>query len=239
MGITLRASHIPIESYFTSLDFYLVTLYSLNNVFEAIFGVYLIRLFFGKSLFLSTIRSSTSFIIVVAFFSTFITAFIGTLLSFYMEGRTHFYDMLLTWWLGDAAGLMLMVPLLLSWQSPKRNHSLLKQSILLIVFSILLAFVGFYVFHVGYHLAYLFIPFFIYFTFRFGRFLSFVMAFIISLVSMAIVIYLNTYWLWNTPEEGIFYVRLFILILLLTILMVAAVLDEQYLAKERDSGAYI
>ncbi len=233
LAINFSSLSLPLESYFNSINFYLVILYSLNNVFEAVFGVYLIRLFYRNRPFLSSIRSSTSFIIVVAFFSTFLSALIGSLLLFYIEGYSYFYSLILTWWLGDAAGLMLVVPLLLSWQSPKRSHSLLKQSLLLILFSILLAFVGFYVFQVGYHLAYLFIPFFIYFTFRFGRFLSLVMAFIISIISMGIVIYLNIYWLWNTPEEGIFYVRLFILILLLTILMVAAVLDEQHLAKER------
>lgn len=216
-----------------SSQIYLSVINSFNNVMEAVFGVYLIRRFVNKRPLFSTIKTTTSFIILVAFLTSLITATIGTVAFTTLGDLDYFYRMLLTWWLGDAAGLLLVVPLILSWKKPEFSSSIIKQTLLLTVFLILLILVGAFIFQVGYHLAYLFLPFFIYFTFRFGRFFSLIMAFILGLVSVWVVIYLNIYWLWETPSEGLFYVRLFILILLLTILLVSAIIDEQNLAEER------
>lgn len=216
-----------------SSQIYLSVINSFNNVMEAVFGVYLIHRFVNKRPLFSTIKTTASFIILVAFLTSLITATIGTVAFTTLGDLDYFYGMLLTWWLGDAAGLLLVVPLILSWKKPEFSSSIIKQTLLLTVFLILLILVGAFVFQVGYHLAYLFLPFFIYFTFRFGRFFSLIMAFILGLVSVWVVIYLNIYWLWETPSEGLFYVRLFILILLLTILLVSAIIDEQNLAEER------
>lgn len=204
----------------------------LNNTISAVLGVYLIRRLFGESPLFSTIRLTTVFIITALFVSLF-SAFWGSF-TFALYGKNpNFYSTLLTWWLSDAAGLIMLVPLVLSWKRPEYSFTKLKNLALLASFVLLLAFVGIFIFHIGYHIAYLFLPFFIYFTYRHGRFLSLFMAFVLSLVSVTVVIYLHNYWLWNTSDEGLFYVRLFLLILLFTILLVAAVIDEQNALDER------
>ncbi len=214
---------------------YLSFINSFDNLFEAVLGVYLMRRLFDKKPLFSSIQTTASFIILIAFSVSLLTAILGSITSITLGSHDFFYSRLLTWWLGDAAGLLLVVPLILSWKKPEFSSPIIKQVILLIVFSILLILVGAFVFQVGYHLAYLFLPFFIYFTFKFGRFFSLVMAFILGLVSVWVVTYLNIYWLWETPSEGLFYVRLFMIILLLTILLVAAIIDEQNLAEDRMS----
>jgi PAS domain S-box-containing protein len=61
--------------------------------------------------------------------------------------------------------------------------------------------------------------------------MSFSMAAILSLVSIWMVTGMDMYWVWDNAGEALFYVRLFLLILYLTILLVAAVLSEQYIAE--------
>lgn len=217
----------------SSTPLILASLNSINNTFEAVLGVYLVRRFIGNNPLFSSIRSTVSFIIMTALLVSLLSAFIGTLNFFFFSNHGYFYSMLLSWWFGDAAGLILVVPLVLSWKKLSYLPSKIKQISLLIIFVAMLILVGLFIFQIGYHISYLFLPFFIYFTFRFGRFLSLAMAMILGLVSNYVVSYLNIYWLWDTPAEGMFYVRLFILILLFTILLVAAVLDEQFLAEER------
>lgn len=216
-----------------SARIYIAFLNSLNNAMEAAFGVYIMRRIFDKTILFSTIRTTSSFIILVAFFTSLIMATFGTLTSVTLGNQDNFYGILLTWWLGDAAGLLLVVPLILSWKKPELSSNRIKQMLFIIVFGVLLILLGIYIFQVGYHLAYLFLPFFIYFAFRFGRFFTLLMAFILGLASIWVVVHLNIYWLWETPTEALFYVRLFMVVLLLTILLVSAIIDEQNLAEER------
>lgn len=211
---------------------YIGSINALNNVMEAVVGVYIMRRLFGEKPLFSTIQSTVSFIFLVAFLTSLISAIIGTIFSAVLLNEQYFYGKIITWWLGDAAGFLLVVPLFLSWKKPDFSSSIVKQTILIITFSVLLIIVGVFVFQVGYHLAYLFLPFFIYFTYRLGRFFSLIMAFFLEMASVWVVIYLDIYWLWETPAEGLFYVRLFMLILLLTILLVASIIEEQNLAED-------
>ncbi|MBN2237315.1 MAG: PhnD/SsuA/transferrin family substrate-binding protein [Bacteroidales bacterium] len=204
------------------------------NVFEGIFGVFLVRRIIGNKPLFSEIQSTVKFIIIVGIaLSLFVSFFGSTLFAYFSSDWEGYYLMLITWWLGDAIGLMLLVPLVLTAEWPKSKSSRRKQVYLFLVFLVLLVLTGLFIFNIGYHIAYLFLPFFIYFTFRFGRFPSLIMVFFLSLVSIWVVTYLEMYWLWNTPNEGLFYVRLFIIILLLTVLLMSAVLSEQYLAEGR------
>lgn len=216
------------------LQFYKSILDAANNTFEALIGVFLVRKITNNKSLFSTIRSTVSFIIIISFLVSLISAIIGaSIFSFFHNEWNGFYDMLLTWWLSDAVGLLLVVPLVLSWRNIFEYAFNFRTTLLFIIFIGLLSFIAFFIFQVGYHIAYLFIPFFIYFSFRFGRFLSLAMTLALSLISIWFVVHLHMYWLWNTPEEGLFYVRLFIIILLLTILLVSGVLSEQEEAEGR------
>lgn len=222
-----------VYNHLDSSQIYIAFLNSLNNAMEAALGVYIMRRLFDKTILFSTIRTTSSFIILVAFLTSLISATFGTLTSATLGNQDYFYGMLLTWWLGDAAGLLLVVPLFLSWKKPDLSSNMIKQIVFITVFGAILILLGLYIFQVGYHLAYIFLPFFIYFAFRFGRFFSLLMAFILGLASIWVVVHLNIYWFWETPNEALFYVRLFMLILLLTILLVSAIIDEQNLAEDR------
>lgn len=216
-----------------SEQIYLSIINASINVMEAVSGVYIMRLLFAEKTLFSTIRTTVSFIILTASLISLLAATAGTITLSSLSDYDFSYAKILIWWLGDTLGLLLVVPLFLSLRKPEFLASKIKQTTLLIIFIILFIFEVFFVFQIGYHLAYLFLPFFIYFTFRFDRFFSLVMAFILALVSIWVVVYLNIYWIWETPAEVLFYIRLFIFILLFTILLVAAMIDEQNLAEER------
>lgn len=231
--------------YISSIDVYTLNLHSYmqidhivlnaaNNVFESVLAVYIVRRYSKTQALFNTIQSSIQFIILPGLLVSLIAASIGSLSYVLVTAEwSAFYDMLLTWWLSDMAGLLFVVPLVLSWKKLDFGVSRRRTNILLLIFTIILAIIAVFVLSVGYHVAYIFLPFFIYFTFRFGKYLSFIMAFILSLISAGAIIYLNITWLWTSPEEGLFYVRLFLIILIFSILMVSAILAEQKRAEER------
>ena len=212
----------------------LAAISALNNALEAVLAVFISRRLIGSKALFSSIKSTVLFIIPVSLTVSLFSATLGVFaISAFGNNWSHFYDLLLTWWLGDLAGLLLVVPLVLSWKRIEFPVSKIRQAVLLLFFAFILILVGGFIFLIGYHIAYLFLPFFIYITFRLGRFVSLLMAVILSIVSIWVVTEMNLFWLWDNPSEALFYVRLFLLILFLTILLVAAVLSEQYSAEGR------
>ncbi len=229
-------SHIELDSVqINSLSqIYIAVINASINTLEAVFGVYLIRKLIGLKSIFSTIQSAVSFIVLIAFFVSFLAAFVGTFSSvFISKENSYFIEALLNYWLSHALGIILIVPLILSWRMPDISNFKINQLPELFTLLTLFAIVAALIFKAGFNLAYLFLPLFIFFTYQFGRFISLIIAFILSLLSIWVLVYSNADWIWNTPEEGIFYLRLFLLILLLSIILVAAVLQDHAHIKER------
>ncbi len=210
----------------------LAAINALNNALESVLAVFISRKLIGSKALFSSIKSTVLFIIPVSLTVSLFSATVGVFaISCVNNDWRLFYDLLLTWWLGDLAGMLLIVPLVLSWRKSEFSIPQTKRLALLLLSAFFLMAVGSFIFLTGYHIAYLFLPFFIYITFRLGRFMSFSMAAILSLVSIWMVTGMDMYWVWDNAGEALFYVRLFLLILYLTILLVAAVLSEQYIAE--------
>ena len=88
-----------------------------GNTLEAFVGAYLINQFAkGRQVF-DDVVSIIKFIIIVALFSTTVSASIGvaTLLLAQLASVTNLGGIWLTWWLGDLGGSLIIAPFLLVW----------------------------------------------------------------------------------------------------------------------------
>jgi signal transduction histidine kinase len=135
---------------------------------EAAAGAYAIKRFTPQGKYLETVRGVWAFVLLGALASCLINATIGSttiVLGEYAPAAIH-PSLWLTWWLGDAAGVVIVAPVLLVWRRLPRH--LLTRSRLLESAGLLAALlvVGMIAFTVGLPLEYLMIPILVLIVFR-------------------------------------------------------------------------
>lgn len=149
-----------------------------GNTLEAIAGAYLIDRFAGGRGALDHARDVVKFAVFGAMLSTAISATCGvTALALSgLAGWSEYGSIWLTWWLGDAAGALIVAPLVLLWsarpRAPRRLRELLEAAVLLVslAFAGLLVFGGYFPSRVKtYPLEFLCIPFLLWAAIRFAR----------------------------------------------------------------------
>src|SRR5436190_10828226 len=94
---------------------------ALGNMLEAFIGAWLVRRFAGGTEVCQRSGNVFKFVTLACFFSTSISATVGVA-SLCLTGHAVWPDfgrIWLTWWMGDAAGALIVAPLLIVW----RNHS--------------------------------------------------------------------------------------------------------------------
>ncbi len=165
---------------------------AIGNTLEVFVGAFLIRHFIADRNPFNRSMDTLTFVIFGAFIGTTISATIGASTLSIISGSWSNYGLIwLTWWLGDAAGVLLITPLIitgskrikLEWQSLR-----ITEAVLLLAFSFVLGRIIFLdnqiaEYHIKY-LEYLLIPLIIWAAFRFGQFGSGIM--IVLLSGMAI-----------------------------------------------------
>gem|GEM_PF-1660424 len=140
----------------------------IGAMLEAYAGAYALKRFAPKDRYLETPRSVWVFIMLGALGSCLINASIGSsaiVLGGYAPAEIH-PSLWLTWWLGDAAGVVIVAPVLLIWRTLPRElmtRNRLLESVGLI--GLLIA-VGFVAFTRGLPLEYLMIPVLVLIVFR-------------------------------------------------------------------------
>ncbi|BES73114.1 hypothetical protein RE428_41320 [Marinobacter nanhaiticus D15-8W] len=97
--------------------------FAFTNLFEAVLAAFLIRRFAGEGFSFQTVRQLSVFLVSAPLVASAFAAIIGA--GIYVAlGRTDnsFFALWRLWWFGDALGLLLLTPLLLSvWHSLKGN----------------------------------------------------------------------------------------------------------------------
>jgi PAS domain S-box-containing protein len=142
-----------------------------GNMLEALVGGYLVRRFTRSKLPFDRTLDTVSFILLGALVSPMISATIGTgVFCIHSGDWSRSAQMWLTWWLGDAVGIIIFAPLLLTWEKRcsfyRDKRKLLEAAALLA----LLMLAELIIFHLNAPLEYLIFPVLFWTAFRFGQF---------------------------------------------------------------------
>lgn len=156
----------------TPVQYFVASLMTaVGNMLEAIIGAYLINRFTGTGNPFSNIRHLFIFIFYGALVCTAVSATAGVLsFSIITPGRVDFILLWITWWTGDAAGILILSPpIMMMWNKKwqKFDRSMAAESVIVFVFLILLTFL---IFWRNLNLDYLIIPPLIWIAIRLGRF---------------------------------------------------------------------
>ena len=163
---------------------------AIGNTLEALAAVFLIRRFAKSNKVFEQTADIVKFIILGALLSTAVSATVGAFtLGMSSGGWDQFGSIWLTWWLGDAMGALLIVPLVISFSKPEFfrlvsypntiRNSLLTAGTLAI---------WYLVFMNSYPLVYLLIPILVLASFYLGQLGSAAVIFIISIFSTLITL---------------------------------------------------
>ena len=163
---------------------------AIGNTLEALAATFLIRRFAKSNEVFEQTADIVKFIFLGALLSTAISATFGaSTLSLCSAGWENFGQIWLTWWLGDAMGALLIVPLVMSYNKPTFlgliAHPKAGRNILLIVATLA---IWCLVFMNNHPLVYLLIPILVLAAFYLGQFGAAALIFIISVISTLITI---------------------------------------------------
>ena len=166
-----------------------------GNTLEALVGAYLVKRFISGSLPFDRTQDALRFMMLGAFTSPVISATIGTA-SFCVYGAdwSRSGQMWLTWWLGDAVGVLIFVPLLLTWEKRGtviRTKKMLAETAMIFVLFLLVEVI---VFRLNFPLEYLVFPLLFWTAFRFGQFES----------AVTVTLVMVTFLLWTVRGFGPF-----------------------------------
>lgn len=142
-----------------------------GNTLEALVGAFLILHFSeGRNPFGRT-ADIVKFVLFGALLSTTISASIGTGTLCILKGTwSNSGTIWLIWWAGDAAGALIITPLIMTWESRRKSDWTplkITEAALILGF---IAVIGWVVFGKGHNLPYLFTPLLVWTAFRFGQF---------------------------------------------------------------------
>jgi diguanylate cyclase (GGDEF)-like protein len=151
---------------------------ALGNTLEGVVGCYLVNRFAGGQSVFQRAQDILKFGVLAGMVSTTVSATIGvtTLALGGFASWSMYASIWCTWWLGDAAGAVVVTPLLLLWRENPRMDWTRDQIAEIALLLLGLFFTGWVVFGGGFHselknypLEYLCLPFPVWAAFRFGR----------------------------------------------------------------------
>ncbi len=144
-----------------------------GNMLEGIAGVYFIRRFTAADNPFENIKDLFTFIVYASLLSTMISATIGVFSYCFVTGNWPvFSQVCLTWWLGDASGILIVSPLIiLLGKEVSASVTSIRLREAVPVF-IILAGVSLMIFRNNNHVEYVIIPLLLWIALRFGRFYS-------------------------------------------------------------------
>ncbi|MDZ4670022.1 MAG: MASE1 domain-containing protein [Phototrophicales bacterium] len=155
---------------FTLIGFGVALAIGIGASMEGSLGVYLLKKFGTREHPFEQVRSIWVFILLSALTSCLVNATIGSsalVIGGFAPPALH-GDIWLTWWLGDAAGVVILAPLFIIWRhlpKPSNDGLLVLEAVL--SFIALMA-IGTIAFVGGFPIEYLFIPILVFIVLRFG-----------------------------------------------------------------------
>jgi len=157
---------------FSSLPALLLSLATAaGNTLEALAAAYLVRRFITAASPFDRTLDTLRFILLAAVAGPVISATIGSAgFGIYSSDWPRFGQMWLTWWLGDAVGVLVFAPLLLTWKNRGTRRDGRWQAAEAAAILALLLLAEIIIFPLNFHLEYLIIPLLFWTAFRFGQF---------------------------------------------------------------------
>ncbi len=247
-GVALGAFAVHITTGFALPE---VTLVTFGNTFEAVAGAYLLKRFVQFHPSIDRVRDVLGFVFFAVIISPCISASIGTF-SLLLQNEIQLSTSLvtgLTWWAGDAMGILTLAPVLLLWAAapyPNWTHRQIIEAASIVFAAVAISVLVFrnYAMPDGDPLAYLTFPLLIWVALRFGQRGTTSIALVISVIAV-----------WSTGEQlGPFaradlnrselFLSTFIVVEIIMSMLLAAVLAEnkrvtEALKQERDFATQI
>ncbi|MDR3580687.1 MAG: MASE1 domain-containing protein [Oryzomonas sp.] len=144
-----------------------------GNTLEAVIGAYLIHRFISSKHPFDNTLNTIRFILLGALVSPLISATIGTAgFCMYTTVWSQYTPMWLTWWLGDAVGVLIFSPLFLTWEKRGTLYRNKRRTVEAAILVALFVLVEVIVFRLNFPLEYLIFPALFWTAFRFGQFES-------------------------------------------------------------------
>ena len=161
-----------------------------GNTLEALCGAYLVKRAISGEPPLDRTQDCVRFILLGAVASPVISATIGTAsFCLYGDDWSRGGQMWLTWWLGDAVGVLTVAPLLLTWEKRTAFRWDKRKTAEAATLLAILFFIEVIVFRWNYPLEYLVFPVLFWTAFRFGQFQTVAM---VALVMLTFLIWTVT-----------------------------------------------
>jgi PAS domain S-box-containing protein len=183
---------------------------AIGNMLEGIIGAYLIKRFTATENPFNTIKDLFVFIILGSLVSTMVSATMGVgSYCFVTEKWSLFTQLWITWWLGDAAGVLIVSPIIIILKKKPPKAITRIQFIEAVIVVLVLMVFSVVIFWYNFQLEYMIIPPLLWIALRFGRLYSTEAVFLVSgiavictinpgdpssnLVSHKTLLYLQTY----------------------------------------------
>lgn len=201
---------------------------SAGNTLEALAGAYLIHRFTETRNPFEKSADVLAFIAFGAMISTAISATIGTAtFCFSISEWGTFVSIWLTWWLGDAVGAIVLVPLIMTYtRFEDAEWGFWPMAANLLIMTSIVA-VSYIVFFMSYPLDFLLVPVLIISAFRLGQFGSAIAICIISGLSIYSTVNGIGIFAAKTPNESLLLQQGFIGSIAIATMVLAAIVSEQ------------
>jgi PAS domain S-box-containing protein len=158
---------------------------ALGNMLEGIVGAYLIRRFGAGSNPFVSMKSLIAFVGLGSFVSSMVSATIGVASYSLVAGESSSFVLLwFTWWLGDAAGVLILSPLIILVKRSEPPYVRGRQFIEAASVFLILIVSSIVILWNNYHLEYAIVPPLLWIAFRYGRLYSSVAVLIVTSIAL-------------------------------------------------------
>ena len=207
-----------------------------GNVAEGLLAAYALQRVMGLNVTLQRVRDVLGLLVLGVGLSPLVVAVIGTslLCAMGVAGWSSFGRVFGSWWSGDALGVLIVTPVLLTLVAQYRGESRPRRPVEAAAYFVLLAIAGYAVFgalsdpaRVHISLAYAAFPFLIWAAFRYGTLGATGASLLISAIAAAGIAQGRGPFGGYPLEEGLPLLLLFIGVFALTALLLSAVLSER------------
>lgn len=209
---------------------------AMGNTLEGLVGAYLVNRFAGGLQAFDRTQSVLKFAILVSIFGTALSATAGvtSLVWSGLAARSDYLTIWLTWWLSDAAGAIIVAPLLIVWAtSPKPWWTSARtfEAVFLLLSLILLCLMVFSNLSPfganNYPLEFTIVPWIIWAAFRFGQRETATVTIIISAIAIVGTLQGFGPFVRTFPNESLLLLQVFMATVTITALVLAALVSER------------
>lgn len=207
---------------------------AIGNTLEAVAARFLLKRFAGFKNILNHLRDVISLVILASLLSTMISATIGvsTLALSKLMPVENFWSVWETWWLGDAMGILIVTPVILTWISTDFYKHFNSQIIEFVILFMITAAAGHFIFSSFNRLEYLVFPFVLWGAIRFGQSGSTCVILTLSLFAVWYTATGQSHLVMDNVQDTIIMLTLYLMIIAITGMVIAAVTSERLLALE-------